>query len=497
MISFLLASWAVLVPLVDCHTFHTSVERLTKTNTTRVYTTHWYNQTLDHFTFTTQTKFRQKYLVNDSYWDRNGGPIFFYTGNEGDIEAFTENSGFMWDIAPEFRALLVFAEHRYYGESLPFGSESRSRDPLKVGYLSSSQALADYVDLITYLRESIDGASESPVVAFGGSYGGMLAAWIRTKYPHIVQGAIAASAPIAQFTSPCDAFGRIVTSDFSAAAENSSCSAAVRASWAALDRLAMLPNSTGLSWLNTNFQLCPSSHMATAANISTIKSYLTDLWTNLAMMDYPYATSFLAPLPANPVAAVCEYLSKPYNNDTELLQSVFKAVSVYFNYTGDAECLNLMEEDGIGADMWSYQACTEMVMPFCYDGTNDMFEPAPWDLEAYSKECEEAWGPSGVPQPALANSLYGGRNLASASNIVFSNGLLDPWSSGGVLKSSERGVVAIIIPEGAHHLDLRGSNPADPVSVIQARKQERDYIEKWIKNSDMGRYRKHSSMRRG
>jgi len=500
MISFILASsWAVLVPLVvDCrHTFHTSVERLTKTNTTRVYTTHWYNQTLDHFTFTTKTKFRQKYLVNDTYWDRNGGPIFFYTGNEGDIEAFAENSGFMWDIAPEFRALLVFAEHRYYGESLPFGAESRSKDPLKVGYLSSSQALADYVDLITYLRESIDGASESPVVAFGGSYGGMLAAWIRTKYPHIVQGAIAASAPIAQFTSPCDAFGRIVTSDFSAAAENSSCSAAVRASWAALDRLALLPNSTGLSWLNTNFQLCPSSHLATAANISTIKSYLTDLWTNLAMMDYPYATSFLAPLPANPVAAVCEHLSKPYNNDTELLLSVFKAVSVYFNYTGDAECLDLMQEDGIGADMWSYQACTEMVMPFCYDGTNDMFEPAPWDLEVYSKECEEVWGLAGVPQPALANSLYGGRNLVSASNIVFSNGLLDPWSSGGVLKSSEKGVVAIIIPEGAHHLDLRGSNPADPVSVIQARKQERAYIEKWIKNSDMGRYKKHNSMRRG
>ena len=139
--------------------------------------------------------------------------------------------------------------------------------------------------------------------------------------------------------------------------------------------------------------------------------------------------------------------------------------------------------------MWSYQACTEMVMPFCFDGTNDMFEPSPWDLALYTKQCQDTWGEAAVPQPDLANSLYGGRNLDSATNIVFSNGLLDPWSSGGILKSQVGGVVAIIIPEGAHHLDLRGSNPADPVSVIQARKQERAFINKWINNSNMGRYK--------
>jgi len=480
----------VLVPLVWGHM--TSVERRSVSTTTRQYTTLWYNQTLDHFTFTTQIKFRQKYLVNDTYWDRNGGPIFFYTGNEGDIEAFTENSGFMWDIAAEFGAMLVFAEHRYYGESLPFGPDSHSKDPLKVGYLSSSQALADYVDLITHIRETVTGASASPVIAFGGSYGGMLAAWIRTKYPHIVQGAIAASAPIAQFTSPCDAFGRIVTSDFSAAAPNSSCSDTIRASWSALDRVSILPNTTGVDWINENFKLCQTSRLTSSANISALKSYLADLWTNLAMMDYPYPTSFLAPLPANPILAVCQHLSKPYTNDTELLQLVFKAVSIYFNFTGEAECLNLMEEDGIGADMWSYQACTEMVMPLCYDGTNDMFEPSPWDLAMYTKECQDTWGPSVVPQPTLADNLYGGRDLDSATNIVFSNGLLDPWSSGGVLKSSDSpgGVVAIIIPDGAHHLDLRGSNPADPVDVIQARKHERAFIKKWIENSKMGKYKK-------
>ena len=38
------------------------------------------------------------------------------------------------------------------------------------------------------------------------------------------------------------------------------------------------------------------------------------------------------------------------------------------------------EADQIGADMWDYQACTEMIMPMCFDGIADMFEKGLQDI---------------------------------------------------------------------------------------------------------------------
>lgn len=53
-------------------------------------------------------------------------------------------------------------------------------------YLTIEQALADYAALISHIKGRYE-AEASPVIAFGGSYGGMLAAWLRAKYPDAVQ----------------------------------------------------------------------------------------------------------------------------------------------------------------------------------------------------------------------------------------------------------------------------------------------------------------------
>lgn len=67
-----------------------------------------------------------------------------------------------------------------------------------------------------------------------------------------------------------------------------------------------------------------------------------------------------------------------------------------------------------------------------------------------------------------------------ASNIVFSNGLMDPWSGGGVLRAPNDQITVILIPDTAHHLDLRAANSADPPSVVAARQIELNEIRKWL-----------------
>lgn len=76
------------------------------------YETRYYTQRLDHFNAAPASyrTFPQRYLVNGTYWGGKTAPVFVYAGNEGNVELFTNNTGFMWELAPRFRAMLVFIE---------------------------------------------------------------------------------------------------------------------------------------------------------------------------------------------------------------------------------------------------------------------------------------------------------------------------------------------------------------------------------------------------
>ncbi|KAL4230609.1 hypothetical protein ACF0H5_010986 [Mactra antiquata] len=343
-----------------------------------------------------------------------------------------------------------------------------------MNFLTSEQALADFAVLIKYIKQSIPGAQNSSVIAFGGSYGGMLAGWLRMKYPNVVIGALAASAPIWQFTgiTPCENFNMVINKAFSQ--DIPECAENIRKSWQIIDTIAETVD--GRQFISTTFQLCkPLSH----SDVTDFKSWLTSAWTDLSMVNYPYPANFLEPLPAWPVKAVCSKLSLPLEGK-QLIENLSEAVKVYFNYTGQAECLNISQQatSDLGDLGWDYQSCTEMVMPICSDGINDIFEPSPWNFTSYNETCYHTW--KTVPRQDWISTQYWGKNLQTASNIIFSNGDLDPWMSGGVTQSPSQSIVPIIISQGAHHLDLRAANPLDPQSVIDARNSEKNIFKMWL-----------------
>jgi len=302
----------------------------------------------------------------------------------------------------------------------------------------------------------------------------MLTGWFRLKYPHVVNGGIAASAPILQFYNTGVSqwvFNEIITADF----DEAGCADSIRDAFQLIQKTGS--TNEGLTTLTEVFNLCSDLD-----NVNDLINWAETGIAFLAMTDYPYANSFLEPVPAWPVNVFCQVMNKNLNQD--LLTAFDLAMGVYYNYTGTQSCYNLTSTatDDLGTLGWDYQACTEMIMPIGSNGTSDMFLPQPFDLNALDEYCHDTWGV--IPRPNWIIDYYGGNKISSGpnligSNIVWSNGRLDPWRGGGV-NQDVSDMVAVFIADGAHHLDLRAPNPKDPESVISARKLEENYVIQWI-----------------
>ncbi|XP_059624060.1 uncharacterized protein LOC132267039 [Cornus florida] len=442
------------------------------------YETRFFTQRLDHFSFADLPTFRQRYLINTDHWvgPTRLGPIFFYCGNEGDIEWFADNTGFVWEIAPRFGAMVLFPEHRYYGESMPYGSRDEAyKNATTLSYLTSEQALADFTVLLTDLKRNLS-AEACPVVLFGGSYGGMLAAWMRLKYPNIAIGALASSAPVLQFEDivPLETFYDIVSNGFRR--ESTSCFNTIKKSWDVL--ISEGQKNNGLLQLTKMFRLCRKLE-----NVDDLSNWLDSAYSYLGMVNYPYPSNFIMPLPGNPIKEVCRKIDN-CPDGTEVLERIFEGINVFYNYTGAVDCFQL-DDDPHGMDGWDWQACTEMVMPMSSSQDTSMFPAYDYNYSSFKEWC---WSDFHVePRPTWITTEFGGHDFKTAlkmfgSNIIFSNGLLDPWSGGSVLEDISETIVALVTEKGAHHLDLRAATPEDPDWLIEQRASEIKLIEGWINN---------------
>ncbi len=147
-----------------------------------------FKQKLDHFNFFDHRSFNENYWVSPGFSKNENSPVLFYIC--GETACSPDDVNFMLPWAQLIEASVVVIEHRYYGTSQPFKQNTSEN----LRWLSMPQALADFADVVRFLKEEKN--MRGPWVVAGGSYSGMLAADFRLQYPHLVKGAWASSAPM-------------------------------------------------------------------------------------------------------------------------------------------------------------------------------------------------------------------------------------------------------------------------------------------------------------
>ncbi|XP_057955097.1 uncharacterized protein LOC131149058 [Malania oleifera] len=418
--------------------------------------TFFYNQTLDHFNYNPEsyTTFPQKYRMSTEYWGgaKANAPIFVYFGEEAPLDKDIPIIGFLSDNARYFQALIVYIEHRFYGESKHLKLiEDVLKNATIRGYFNSAQAIADYAEVLTYLKETLN-AKNSPIIVIGGSYGGMLASWFRLKYPHIALGALASSAPILYFDdiTPPNGYDSIVTKAFKEASE--SCYETIRASWTQIKQIGSTPD--GLSFLTRKFRICSPLN-----DTSELIDYMVDIYETAAQYNRP---------PSYPLSRICSGI----NGGSQQADILSRIVAGLVAYNGNRSCYNTTSPPSETSSGWQWQTCSEMVMPTDIATEKDsmLYPPTPFNLSSFIQQCKNVYGVS--PRPNWVTSYYGGHDIKLVlqrfgSNIIFSNGLRDPYSIGGVLQNISDSVVAISTINGSHCLDILIANQTtDPEWLV-------------------------------
>ncbi|CAG9839386.1 unnamed protein product [Diabrotica balteata] len=350
--------------------------------------------------------------------------------------------------ARKYKPILFELEHRYYGKSHP--TEDLSTENLV--YLTSQQALADLAFFIEAMNQKHNLTRDVKWIVFGGSYAGNLAAWVRLKYPHLVHGAMSASAPLLAKLDFPEFFKDV---EDSLRANNKKCSTILKES---VDQVEVpLQTAVGQKHFNKLFNLCEDKSEKVHNSLN-----MYNLVTKSETLDW--------------LCTLLKYRGPEINRLGNIRNIIFGRKC--YNYD---EMISQIENNvwegptGFGDRQWIYQTCTE----FGYYQTTAKFP-----LSLYIQRCQNMFK-SSYNKMFLdhainrTNVFYGGLDI-EVSNVVFVHGSLDPWRLLGITKTLNDKAPAILI-EGAGHCDnMLGASHDDSPQLTAARVQIGELIGTWI-----------------
>eukprot|EP01084_Bolivina_argentea_P280606 479911_1 len=474
---------------------YSTLDEWTDNEFTRYTVSKTIQQPLDHFNSYnsgTGKTFTQRWYYNDAYWSgaAKQGPIIFKPGGEGPNGG--SFGGFFADFAQKNGGLLISAEHRFYGESMPFGTTIMSRnyahDSDHLGLLQVEQALADYMTIVNYAQSELFNCTKCPIIVSGVSYSGELSVWLRLTYPQYFDMALSSSGPIFYTSNSIVdpyCYFQIVTNT-TRKIGGDKCVNAVRQSYQSL--IAATPDE-----ITKTIPLCYPLSTDPEKGIEEFEAYLFQNWANLNMGSYPPSSSS--------INGACErMLNGDQNNGLGIMSRFLQPYQTSngcidltrYIPAGPNATIHCSDLTGCGSgydgESWDYQACSQNIEPFSTNNETDMFPVYEWSMDWLDNHCmsrfkikastRQSWMETefGLSSPYFENKF-----AEITSRIIFSNGEQDGWSAGGVLKNMSESLIAIVIPNGAHHSDMRGSSSYDTQDIKDAREQERNILKQWIK----------------
>ena len=415
----------------------------------------FFTQKTDHFNPTDLRTWKQAFVVVDKFY-KPGGPVIFELGGEGPMDDKISPRNLAYNLTKIHNGLLVSMEHRYYGQNRSIPVDKLTIDNLQ--YLTSRQALADYANFIKTNSLRIQGEplpNNSRWITFGGSYSGALSAWMRYKYPELVFGAHASSAPV---LAQIDfwKYGYAVDSGLPKIRGGSKlCADNWSKAITAFDNL--VETSSNLSFVKHMFGVYDSLDIRDLSAVSTIFGG-----------DVQYGPN----APSSWLGKVCNgklFPSFTFTNasESQLLLDLAALVKEEFpNRIAIEENLDtryISSSSNLVQNLWDWQYCNEF--GFLQTGSKESpraFYSRLLTTEYYEWGCNLMFGnySKSIPYAQSINDEFHGLDIINeVSNVVFTNGDIDPWHWLGInpdtmaIENIPNNNTVIFIEEGFHCSD--------------------------------------------
>ncbi|KFB43595.1 AGAP001240-PA-like protein [Anopheles sinensis] len=435
-------------------------------------TTKYIMQPLDHFDAQNVYTWSMRYMENAEHY-KPGGPLFVYVGGEWEISAGSISQGHTYDMAKELGGYLFYTEHRYYGKSHP--TVDVRTDKLK--YLNIDQALADLARFVVEQRKTIPGAQESGVIMVGGSYSATMVTWFRQKYPHLINGAWASSAPVfakMEFTE----YKEIVSESIRLVG-GANCANRIER---AIKQVEELLENGDYARVATEFRLCSDVDLANPLDRMNFFSSISDEFAGVVQYHTPGDIEGVCRIieddtSSGEMQALAKYVTQGLR-DTGCNNYGYKAMVDYYKLTAwdSGAATSSMRQ-------WLYQTCAEYGWYQISGSSNQIFGSS-FPVDLFVELCKDLYDgffdkTRMEENVERVNVLYGGWN-PEVTNVFFTHGHLDPWRAMGIQEDLNDQSPAVVIPGVAHCADLSSLSPRDSEEMRAVKEKILELVKKWL-----------------